>query len=193
MHNVAQQVFLLRHGETEWSLSGQHTSRTDIPLTDNGRRLAESLAPLLAKESFGLVHTSPMQRARETCELAGLAECAEIDPDLNEWDYGDYEGLTPDEIHAGAPEWMIFQDGCPGGESPAQVSARVDRVIERVRSVQRDVALFTHGHVARVLAVRWIGLPVECGSNFLLDTATLNILSSYRGIPAVKRWNAIPS
>ena len=192
MHEVGQQVFLIRHGETEWSLSGQHTGRTDIPLTDNGRRLAERLAPLLAKESFGLVLTSAMQRARETCELAGFAERARIDPNLSEWDYGDYEGLTPTQIHVSAPEWMIFRDGCPGGESPGQVGARADRVIERVRNVHHDVALFAHGHVFRVFAARWIGLPAEGGCHFLLDTATVNVLSFYRGIPAVGRWNAPP-
>ena len=137
MHEIMQQVFLIRHGETEWSRSGRHTGRTDIPLTDNGRRLAENLAPLLGKESFGLVLTSPMQRARETCELAGLAERAETDPSLCEWDYGHYEGLTPAQIHVRTPNWMIFRDGCPGGESPAQVAARVDGVIERVRSISR--------------------------------------------------------
>lgn len=192
MHEIMQQVFLIRHGETEWSRSGRHTGRTDIPLTDNGRRLAENLAPLLGKESFGLVLTSPMQRARETCELAGLAEHAETDPSLREWDYGHYEGLTPAQIHVRTPNWMIFRDGCPGGESPAQVADRVDGVIERVRSISDDVALFAHGHVFRVFAARWIGLQAQAGCNFLLDTATLNILSFYRGIPAVKRWNAPP-
>jgi broad specificity phosphatase PhoE len=192
MHEIMQQVFLIRHGETEWSRSGRHTGRTDIPLTDNGRRLAENLAPLLGKESFGLVLTSPMQRARDTCELAGLAEHAETDPSLREWDYGRYEGLTPAQIHVRTPNWMIFRDGCPDGESPAQVAARVDGVIERVRSISDDVALFAHGHVFRVFAARWIGLRAQAGCNFLLDTATLNILSFYRGIPAVKRWNAPP-
>ncbi len=164
MHEIMQQVFLIRHGETEWSRSGRHTGRTDIPLTDNGRRLAENLAPLLGKESFGLVLTSPMQRARE----------------------------TPAQIHVRTPNWMIFRDGCPGGERPAQVAARVDGVIERVRSISDDVALFAHGHFFRVFAARWIGLQAQAGCNFLLDTATLNILSFYRGIPAVKRWNAPP-
>jgi broad specificity phosphatase PhoE len=193
MHEIMQQVFLIRHGETEWSRSGRHTGRTDIPLTDNGRRLAENLAPLLGKESFGLVLTSPLQRARETCELAGLAEHAETDPTLCEWDYGHYEGLTPAQIHVRTPNWMIFRDGCPGGESPAQVAARVDGVIERVRSISDDVALFAHGHVFRMFAARWIGLQAQAGCHFLLDTATLNVLSFYRGIPAVKRWNAPPS
>jgi broad specificity phosphatase PhoE len=186
-----QQVYLIRHGETEWSLSGQHTGSTDIPLTENGRKVAKLLEPVLAKESFALVLTSPLQRARKTCELAGLGECAEIDDDLMEWNYGAYEGLTPKQIHAQAPGWMLFSDGCPGGESPGQVGSRVDRVIARVRAVEGHVALFAHGHIFRVFAARWLGLPAAAGCYFLLDTATLNILSYYRGIPAVKRWNAM--
>ena len=126
-------VFAIRHGETAWSLSGQHTGTTDIPLTDNGRRLAERLRPVLAREAFALVLVSPMQRARETCELAGLGDTAVIDPDLVEWDYGEYEGLTPEQIREAAPDWLIFRDGCPGGEAPEQVGARVDRVIARAR------------------------------------------------------------
>ena len=190
MRYVKQRVYLLRHGETEWSLSGQHTGITDIPLTENGRRIAKLLAPALAKETFALVLTSPLERARRTCELAGLGERAEIDRDLLEWDYGEYEGLTPKEIHARAPGWMLFSDGCPGGETPEQVSARIDRVIARTRAVQGQVALFAHGHVFRVFAARWLGLPAAAGGHFLLDTATLNILSYYHGIPALKRWNA---
>jgi broad specificity phosphatase PhoE len=186
-----QQVYLVRHGETEWSLSGQHTGITDIPLTENGRRVAQRLEPVLAKEPFVLVLTSPLQRARKTCELAGLGERAEIDRDLMEWNYGEYEGLTPRQIRAKSPGWMLFSDGCPGGESPEQIGARVDRVIARVRAVEGHVALFAHGHVLRVFAARWLGLPPTAGCHFLLDTATLNILSYYRNIPAVKRWNAM--
>jgi broad specificity phosphatase PhoE len=185
-----QQVYLIRHGETEWSLSGQHTGTTDIPLTENGRRVAKLLQPVLTKETFARVLTSPLQRARETCELAGLGECAEIDGDLMEWNYGDYEGLTPQQIHAKRPGWMIFTDGCPGGESPEQVGARVDRVIAKIRAVEGHVALFAHGHVLRAFVARWLGLRAADGRHFLLDTATLNIMSYYRGIPAVKRWNA---
>jgi probable phosphoglycerate mutase len=150
-------VFAIRHGETAWSLSGQHTGTTDIPLTDNGRRLAERMRPVLSKQAFALVLCSPMQRARETCELAGLAGAAVIEPDLAEWNYGRYEGLTPKQIHENAPGWLIFRDGCPRGESPEQVGARVDRVIARARAVDGDAALFAHGHVLRVLAARWIG------------------------------------
>ena len=186
-----QQVYLIRHGETEWSLSGQHTGVTDIPLTEKGRRVAKLLQPVLAKETFALVLTSPLDRARKTCELAGLGAQAEIDRDLVEWNYGEYEGLTPKQVHAETPGWMLFSDGCPGGESPEQVGGRVDRVIARVRAVKGHVALFAHGHVFRVLAARWLGLPPTAGCHFLLDTATLNILSYYRGIPAVKRWNAM--
>ncbi len=185
-----QCVYLIRHGETEWSVSGRHTGRTDLPLTDNGRRLAGRLAPALATRAFALVLTSPLQRARQTCELAGLGAPAEIDRDLREWDYGEYEGLTSEQIQTKAPGWMLFSDGCPGGESPEQVAARADRVIARVRAVNGHVALFGHGHIFRVFAVRWLGLPAAAGALFLLDTATLNILSYYQGIPAVKRWNA---
>jgi probable phosphoglycerate mutase len=182
-------VFAIRHGETAWSLSGQHTGTTDIPLTDNGRRLAERMRPVLAKEEFALVLCSPMQRARETCELAGLGNKAAIDHDLAEWDYGEYEGQTPRQIHESAPGWLIFRDGCPGGESPAQVGARADRVIARARAVDGGVALFAHGHVLRALAARWIGLPADAGQHFLLDTGTLCVLGYYRDIPAVKVWN----
>jgi broad specificity phosphatase PhoE len=191
MNMPIQQVYLVRHGETEWSLSTQHTGITDIPLTENGRNVAKLLEPVLAKETFALVLTSPLERARETCELAGLSESAEIDSDLMEWNYGEYEGLTPKQIHAQAPGWMLFNDGCPGGENPEQVGARVDRVIARVRAVEGHVALFAHGHIFRVFAARWLGLPATAGCHFLLNTATLNILSYYRGIPAVKRWNAM--
>ena len=185
-----QRVFLVRHGETEWSLSGQHTVVTDIPLTENGRVVARQLAPILERVPFARVFSSPLQRARETCELAGLGERAEVDRDLMEWNYGEYEGLTPAMIHAKAPGWMLFRDGCPGGESPQDVGVRVDRVIERVRVVQRNVALFAHGHVFRVFVARWIGLPASDGVHFLLDTATLSVLGYYRGVPAIKRWNA---
>ena len=188
---VTQQVYLIRHGETEWSLSGQHTGTTDIPLTENGRRVAKLLEPVLARENFALILTSPLERARETCELAGLGERAEIDRDLMEWDYGEYEGLTPKQIHAKAPGWMLFSGGSPGGETPEQVGIRVDRLIARVRAVEGHVALFAHGHIFRVFAARWLALPAAAGRHFLLDTATLSILSYYRGIPAVKRWNAM--
>jgi len=182
-------VFAIRHGETAWSLTGQHTGTTDIPLTDNGRRLAERLRPVLARETFALVLTSPLKRARETCELAGLGGNAICDPDLVKWNYGAYEGLTPKQIHETAPEWLIFRDGCPGGEAPEQVGARADRVIARARAVEGDVALFAHGHLLRVFGAPWLGLPAGAGQHFLLDTGTLNVLDYYRRIPAVKIWN----
>jgi len=182
-------VFVIRHGETAWSLSGQHTSATDLPLTDNGRRLAERLRPVLAKETFELVLTSPLQRARETCELAGFGARTLADPDLMEWNYGAHEGLMSKQIHEKSPDWLLFRDGCPGGEAQAQVGARVDRVIARARAVTGNVALFAHGHILRVLAARWIELPVLEGEHFLLDTGTLCVLSHYQEIPAIKVWN----
>jgi probable phosphoglycerate mutase len=182
-------VFAIRHGETAWSLSGQHTGTTDIPLTDNGRRLAERMRFVLDAKTFALVLVSPLQRARETCELAGLGETAVIDPDLVEWDYGAYEGLTPKQIRATAPAWLIFRDGCPGGEAPEQVGARADRIIARAREAGGDVALFAHGHMLRVLVARWLGFPAGAGQHFLLDTGTVSVLSDYRGIPAVRIWN----
>ncbi len=183
-------VFLVRHGETAWSLNGRHTGTTDIPLTENGRRRAEKLRPELAKEKFARVLVSPMRRARETCDLSGLGSMAVIDPDLGEWNYGEYEGLTPQQIQQNAPGWLLFRDGCPGGETPAQICARVDRVIAKVRAIEGDVALFAHGHVLRVLVARWIGLPAAGGQHFLLDTGTLSVLGYYQEIPAVKMWNS---
>jgi broad specificity phosphatase PhoE len=183
------EVFAIRHGETAWSLSGQHTGTTDIPLTDNGRRLAERMRPVLARNSFRLVLCSPMRRARQTCELAGFGDEAIIDPDLVEWNYGQYEGLTSKQIRKFAPGWVIFRDGCPAGEAPEQVGARVNRVIARSRAVDGGVVLFAHGHVPGVLGARWIGLPAASGQHFLLDTGTLSVLSDYNGIPAVRIWN----
>jgi len=185
-----QEVFLVRHGETEWSLNGRHTGSSDISLTENGRLVARRWQPFATTRTFELVLTSPLQRARETCELAGLGERAEVDSDLTEWNYGAYEGLTPKEIREMQPAWMIFRDGCPNGESPEQIGARVDRVIAKIRARTGTVALFAHGHVLRVLGARWLGLPPSAGSHFLLDTATVCVLSSYHGVPAIKRWNA---
>ena len=182
-------VFAIRHGETAWSLNGQHTGTTDIPLTDNGCRLAARMRPVLAAKPFGLVLCSPMRRARVTCELAGFGDGAIIDADLVEWNYGKYEGLTPQQIEELAPGWLIFRDGCPGGESPEQVGARVDRVIARSRAVTGDTALFAHGHLLRVFVARWIGLPASGGQHFLLNTGTLCVLGYYHEIPAVRVWN----
>jgi probable phosphoglycerate mutase len=158
-------------------------------LTDNGRRLAKRMRPVLAAEAFALVLCSPMQRARETCELAGLGDKAVIDFDLVEWNYGEYEGLTPKQVQETAPGWLIFRDGCPGGEAPEQVGARVDRVIARSRAVAGNTALFAHGHLLRVFAARWIGLPASGGQHFLLNTGTLCVLGYYHEIPAVRIWN----
>jgi probable phosphoglycerate mutase len=185
-----QRVYLIRHGETAWSLSGQHTGVTDIPLTENGRAVARRLRPVLAGESFAAVFVSPLRRARETCELAGLGARAIVEPNLHEWNYGEYEGLTAEQIQERRPGWIIFRDGCPGGETPDAIAARVDRVLARVRDLPGNVALFAHGHVFRVLVARWIGLGAVGGQHFLLDTATLNVLGSYRDAPAVKIWNA---
>jgi probable phosphoglycerate mutase len=188
----SQKVLLIRHGETEWSLNGRHTGSTDISLTENGRTVARLLKPVLADQTFALVLTSPLRRARETCELAGFSEREEIDRDLVEWNYGEYEGLTPKEIHAIKPGWMIFTDGAPGGESPDQVQARIDRVIAKIRAVadKGNVAVFAHGHLIRAFAARWLGLQVSDGRFFLLDPATVNVVGYYRDVPAIKRWNA---
>jgi broad specificity phosphatase PhoE len=185
-----QQIYLVRHGETEWSLSRQHTGTTDIPLTNNGRNVAALLRPVLSPKILALVLTSPLRRARETCDLAGLGERAQNDCDLMEWNYGEYEGLTPQQIHSRRPGWLIFTDGCPGGESPEQVACRVDRIISKVRAVEGDAALFSHGHLLRMLAARWLGLPPADGCHFLLGPATMSIVGYYRGIPALKQWNA---
>ena len=190
MSTEEQKVYLLRHGETEWSLNGRHTGVTDIPLTENGRIAARLLKPILAKVTFTLVLTSPLQRARETCELAGLGQFANVEPDLIEWNYGEYEGLMTEQIRSTRPGWSVFRDGCPGGESPEQVGARADRVITKVRAAAGNVALFGHGHFTRVLAARWINLSANYGENFLLDTATLNVLGYYRESPAFMIWNA---
>ena len=184
-----QQVYLIRHGETEWSLTGQHTGITDLPLTENGRILAKRLEPILAKQTFVMVLTSPLKRARDTCELSGLGAAAQVDNDLVEWNYGEYEGLTSREIREKAPGWLLFEHGCPGGETPEQVGERADRIIARARRQQGNVALFAHGHLLRVVAARWLGFAAGVGRHFLLDTGTLNILSYYQGIPAIKEWN----
>jgi broad specificity phosphatase PhoE len=186
----ATDVVLVRHGQTEWSRSGQHTGRTDIPLTAEGEESARRLAPVLSAFPFSQVLTSPLQRARRTCELAGFADQALIEPDLLEWNYGAYEGLTTAEIRFRAPDWLVFSDGCPDGESPAEVCRRVDLLLERVRAERGPTLLFAHGHLLRVLVARWLELPPREGRRFLLDTATLNVLSYYRGIPALGCWNA---
>lgn len=190
MTREEQRVYLLRHGETEWSLNGRHTGVTDVPLTEHGRVAARLLRPILAKVTFLLVLTSPLQRARETCELAGLGQFATVEPDLIEWNYGEYEGLRTEEIRLTRPGWSVFRDGCPGGETPDQIGARADRVLSTIRATEGNVALFAHGHILRVLAARWINLSASYGENFILDTATLNVLGYYRESPAFEIWNA---
>jgi probable phosphoglycerate mutase len=185
------EVYLARLGETAWSLSGQHTGLTDLPLTERGERNARRLDERLRGLKFAHVFTSPLQRARRTCELAGFGAVAEVDPDLVEWDYGNYEGKTTEEIHKGRPGWQLFRDGCPGGESVAQVGARADRVVARVRAADADVLLFSSGHFLRVLAARWLGLEPAGGRFFTLSTATLSALGfeHTKDQPVVSLWN----
>jgi probable phosphoglycerate mutase len=178
-------IVLVRHGQTEWSASGRHTSTTDLPLTEEGRRAARALP--LRDRSFELVLTSPRVRARETCELAGLT--GEVDADLAEFDYGSYEGLTTPQIRAERPGWSLWTDGAPGGETAGQVGARVDRVIARALTAGGDVALFAHGHVLRVLGARWLGLPAASGALFGLDTASICELGFERETRVVWKWN----
>jgi len=190
MPDTNQTIHVFRHGATEWSVSGKHTGLTDVPLTEAGRRNAGRLRPLVQGTEFALVMSSPLQRALDTCRLAGLGDRAQVVDDLVEWDYGDYEGRTSEEIQRSDPGWQVFNDGCPNGESPADVGQRVDRVIERVRRAEGDVAVFAHGHVLRVFAARWLGLSAAEGRLFDLDTATYNMLGYYHDSPAVLRWNA---
>jgi probable phosphoglycerate mutase len=187
---VPLEIVLARHGETEWSRDGRHTGRTDIPLTDRGRRQAELLRGALAEWSFARVLSSPLERARETCRLAGLGDLAEITDDLLEWNYGDYEGITTAQIREQRPDWYLWRDGCPNGEDAASVGTRVDRVIAAVEGIDGAVALFAHGHVLRVLAARWLGLAPEAGALLALGTGTLSVLGYERETRVVWRWNA---
>jgi len=185
-------VYLARHGETAWSLSGQHTGLTDLPLTEHGQRTARKLGERLKELTFRKVFTSPLQRARRTCELAGFGAHAEIDPDLVEWDYGEYEGRRGPEIRAERPEWNLFRDGCPGGETPEQVKIRADRVVNRVRTIDGNVLLFTSGHFMRVLVARWLGLePTANSRHFMLSTASLSALGYENDLsrPVIRFWN----
>jgi len=184
-------VYLARHGETAWSLTGQHTGRTDLPLTGRGERNARALGERLNGLKFAKVFTSPLMRARRTCELAGFGSDAEVDQDLVEWDYGEYEGRRTSEIRAERPSWQLFRDGCPGGESPEQVGARADRVLGRVQVVQGDVLLFSSGHFLRVLAARWLGLEPAGGRFFLLSTASLSALGYEHDLnqPVICLWD----
>ncbi len=184
-------VYLARHGETAWSLTGQHTGLTDLPLTEHGERNAGHLGERLRGLTFVKVFTSPLQRAARTCELAGFKAAAEIDQDLVEWNYGAYEGRRTIEIRADRPDWQLFRDGCPGGESPEQVGARADRVISRVRAIAGDVLIFSSGHFLRVLTARWLGLEPAAGRFFALDTASLSELGYEHSLsaPVIRLWN----
>jgi len=184
-------IYLARHGETAWSLSGQHTGRTDLPLTEGGERNGRALGARLRGLTFAKVFTSPLQRAFKTCELAGFGNASERDPDLMEWDYGEYEGRRTVEILAQRPDWQLFRDGCPGGESPTEIGARADRVVSRVRAVHGDVLLFSSAHFLRVFAARWLGLEPAGGRYLLLGTAALCILGYEHNLaePAIRLWN----
>jgi len=191
MSEALPAVYLVRHGETAWSLAGRHTGLTDLPLTERGERNGRRLGDRLRGHPFSLVFTSPLQRARRTCEWAGFGDRATDDPDLVEWNYGAYEGKRTAEIREQAPNWALFRDGCPGGEAVADVGARVDRVLLRLRAADGDVLVFSSGHVLRVLAARWLGLEPAAGRLFALDTATLSILGYEHNLlePVVRRWN----
>jgi broad specificity phosphatase PhoE len=182
-------LWVVRHGQTEWSLSGQHTGSTDIPLTDEGRAEAAAIGRYLAGRRFAMVLVSPLQRARESCRIAGYDAVAEVDPDLREWGYGRYEGRTTAEIRAERPGWSLWDDGVEGGESVEAVGARASRVIERAEAAGGDVLLFAHGHVLRILAARWLGLPANAGRLFSLGTASLGILGHERESRVLSRWN----
>jgi broad specificity phosphatase PhoE len=186
-------VCLVRHGETAWSLTGQHTGLTDLPLTERGERDAGRLGERLRGAEFARVLTSPLRRAVRTCELAGFGSVAEIDRDLVEWDYGKYEGRRTAEIVAERPGWQIFRDGCPGGESPDDVAARADRVVGRLRAAGGDVLVFSSAHVLRMLAARWLGLPPAAGALFVLGTASVSVLGYEHDLsePVIRQWNEV--
>jgi broad specificity phosphatase PhoE len=194
-HSRPLHVYLVRHGETEWSLTGQHTGRTDMALTHRGEDEARSLRPSLCAVHFDRVLTSPLQRARRTCTLAGLGSAAEIESDLAEWDYGQFEGKVSKDICRDRPGWNCYHDGCPGGESPDDISRRADRIVARLCTFGGNVAIFTHGEFGCSLAVRWIGLPVLQGKHFQLGTASVSILAfnpSHPGLPVIAQWNVLP-
>ncbi len=189
---MARELVIVRHGETEWSRSGQHTGRTDLPLLEEGREGARRLAPLLAEQQFSLVLCSPMIRALDTCELAGLGSAAEIDARLREWDYGEYEGLTTPQIRESRPDWVLWRDGCPGGETPAEVGERADGLLARCAELDGDIALFAHGHILRVLTARWLEFPVAGGARFRLGPAAPGRLGYERDTTVLLAWNLPP-
>jgi probable phosphoglycerate mutase len=187
--NERSQVLLVRHAATEWSVAGRHTGRTDLPLTAQGRQAATQTARRLADHTFESVLCSPLRRARETCELCGLAAQAQIVDQLLEWDYGEYEGLTTKEIQERRPGWTLWRDGCPGGESPAQVGARADVVIASLSTLRGQAAIFAHGHILRVLAARWIEAEPRLGARLMLSTGAIGVLGYEHGAGALRRWN----
>jgi len=189
MSAAGQQITLVRHGETEWSKAGKHTGRTDIPLTEVGEAAARRLADRLAGVEYAAVWTSPSLRARTTCTLAGFGKAAVVKDDLAEWDYGDYEGITTKEIRESRPSWFLFRDGCPNGEAAADVGARADRIIAGLRERHDNLLVFSSSHFLRVLAARWIGLPPEGGASFVLDTASISVVTYERDTPVIRRWN----
>jgi broad specificity phosphatase PhoE len=187
--NPAPEVWLVRHAETEWSRSGRHTGRTDVPLTDEGRERARALGEALSRRRFAVVLASPLDRARETAALAGLGEHAQLREDLLEWDYGDYEGITTPDIRAERPGWYLWRDGVPNGESADEVAARCDRVIEELVAAPGDVAVFAHGHVLRALSARWVEQPVAFGGRLYLATGSLSVLGFEREVRVIRSWN----
>jgi probable phosphoglycerate mutase len=184
-----QEVWLVRHAETEWSRSGRHTGRTDVPLTDAGRERAEALGALMGGHDFTLVLSSPLERARETARLAGFGDPCQVREDLLEWDYGDYEGITTAEIREERPDWYLWRDGVPNGETAVEVAARCDRVIEEILATAGDVALFAHGHILRALAARWLEEPVSFGGRLYLSTGSVGVLGFEREVRVVRLWN----
>ena len=191
MAEALPSIYLARHGETAWSLTGQHTGVTDLPLTERGEQNAQSLAGRLRGITFVQVFTSPLRRARRTCELAGFGAVAELDPDLVEWNYGEYEGVRTADILAKRPKWQLFRDGCPGGESPAQIGSRADRVVARLRPIAGNVLLFSSGHFLRVLTARWLGVEPGAGRYFVLSTASLSALGYEHDATesVIRLWN----
>lgn len=194
MSDALPLTYLARHGETAWTISRQHTGRTDLPLTAQGEAEARRLGERLDGLKFAAVFTSPLQRARRTCELAGFGSAAIVEPDIREWNYGAYEGCTSAEIHAEHPDWDLFRDGCPGGESPDQIGARADRAIGRVREIAGDTLLFSSSHFLRVFAARWLGLPPGAGRLFVLGTASLSVMGyeHNRSEPVIRLWDEMP-
>ncbi|WP_431321561.1 histidine phosphatase family protein [Rhizobium sp. YTU87027] len=191
MASTLPEIYLVRHGETEWSLSGRHTGRSDLPLTENGEAAARQIGLHLTGRSFAAVWSSPSQRARNTCELSGFGTGALVEDDLAEWDYGAYEGITTKEIHASRPGWQLFRDGCPNGEAAGDVGARADRIISKLRRANAPILIFSSSHFLRVLGARWVGLPPTDGARFILDTTSISVLGYEHDMtePVIRKWN----